>query len=218
MAAAAGFSISATDLFDVLAPETRQRCTAIYTGDFLERAIDRRFDAIAAFHVLEHVAEPRRFLEKSRDLLRHGGFLAIEVPNYDSLDRRLTDLDGTCLFDYHVSHFSRRGLVTLVESVGLSVCRLSSSTDASRYLAGPYFRARVAAWNALKHAVGSIFGGGSGRMESVTLGDRIDGVATDIVQAEWIALRLLSMPLEPFAALQARFGRGQVTRLIARRV
>ena len=35
---------------------------------------------------------------------------------------------------------------------------------------------------------------------------RIDGVATDIVQAEWIALRLLSNAAGPFAALTSRFG------------
>jgi SAM-dependent methyltransferase len=216
-AADAGFDISATDLFDVLAAATRRRCAAVYPGDFLDCAIDQRFDAIAAFHVLEHVVDPRRFLQKCRDLLKPGGVLSIEVPNYDSLDRLLSGARWDMLFEYHVSHFSRRGLVALVESAGLSVCQLSSVTDPSRYLAGPYFRLRVAAWNALKQALRRPDGARRPKPELVTAGAAGDRVVKTIVQTEWMALRLLSIPLMPLAALQAGLGRGQVTRVIVRR-
>ncbi len=44
-------------------------------------AESERFDAITAFHLLEHIAEPGPFLDRVRGLLKPGGVLLLEVPN-----------------------------------------------------------------------------------------------------------------------------------------
>lgn len=51
------------------------------------------FDAVVAWHVLEHDPDPRRFVEAAFALLRPGGVLAFRVPNLDSAVARLS---GDC--------------------------------------------------------------------------------------------------------------------------
>lgn len=43
-----------------------------------------KFDVVCAFQVLEHVANPKMFLESSLKTLKKGGYLCIGVPNNDS--------------------------------------------------------------------------------------------------------------------------------------
>ena len=48
------------------------------------------FDLITMFHVIEHVARPDEVIAKLRGLLRVGGLLALETPNFDCADARLS--------------------------------------------------------------------------------------------------------------------------------
>lgn len=43
--------------------------------------VDTAFDNITLFHVLEHVPQPKQFLERCHSLLRPGGVLYVVVPN-----------------------------------------------------------------------------------------------------------------------------------------
>lgn len=219
-ASALGFRVSAADLFDVLAPEARDQCAGVYAGDFLEGRIEARFDVTAAFHVLEHVPSPQRFIRRARELMTDRGFLYIEVPSYDSIDRRLSGRRWDMLFDYHVSHFSMRGLLAVVEASGFAPCSIRSYTDAVRYLAGPYSRLRVGAWKLVKRAARSVHGNGSGALVSEEPAPpfRRDALTRTYLQLESAALRALGIPLLPLGAFQQWLGRGQVIRLIARAV
>lgn len=49
--------------------------------DELRGKIDKHFDAICAFQVLEHVPDPRYFLEGMIGMLRPGGKIILSVPN-----------------------------------------------------------------------------------------------------------------------------------------
>lgn len=54
----------------------------VYTGDLFSAAYpDNSFDAIHIGDVLEHVPNPRDFLEESRRILKHDGRLYLAVPN-----------------------------------------------------------------------------------------------------------------------------------------
>lgn len=48
-----------------------------------------RFDTITAFDILEHVVDPRAFLESLRNLLTPGGTFAIAIPNQASMYRKI---------------------------------------------------------------------------------------------------------------------------------
>jgi 2-polyprenyl-3-methyl-5-hydroxy-6-metoxy-1,4-benzoquinol methylase len=56
----------------------------VVTAAFEDAPLDGTFGAVCAFHVLEHVADPRGFLTRARDLLEPGGLLALETPNFAS--------------------------------------------------------------------------------------------------------------------------------------
>ncbi len=50
---------------------------------------DGSLDLVTMFYVIEHVAEPGAVVRKIRRWLVPGGILAVETPNWDSLDARL---------------------------------------------------------------------------------------------------------------------------------
>lgn len=71
------------------------------------------FDAIFAFHVLEHVDDLDTFLRACRRLLRPGGHLVVEVPD---IERDFRDVSF-----HHVAHlyaFNARSLLVTLESRG----------------------------------------------------------------------------------------------------
>ena len=79
-------------------------------------------DVITMFHMLEHVADPRRTLSTIRGWLKGaGGILVVEVPNVDS-----TVQAPRHRFHYaHLYSFNALTLAALGESVGLQLLRSS---------------------------------------------------------------------------------------------
>ena len=47
------------------------------------------FDVITFWHVLEHLFEPRKVLERTRTLLKPGGLVFVSVPNFETLQAGL---------------------------------------------------------------------------------------------------------------------------------
>lgn len=55
----------------------------VHSGTLDSYLPDHGFDAVIAWHVLEHVPSPTMFLNDSRDLLDSGGYLLVQVPSFD---------------------------------------------------------------------------------------------------------------------------------------
>jgi 2-polyprenyl-3-methyl-5-hydroxy-6-metoxy-1,4-benzoquinol methylase len=102
---------------------------------------NKKFDNITIFHVLEHVPNPKKLIERCASLLVDGGTLTVAVPNdlYSLRGKRLLRtlaarrfgrfarvglpkivLDGS-LAEIHLSHFTPQVLRRLLEQSGLSV-------------------------------------------------------------------------------------------------
>jgi len=85
---------------------------------------DQRWDFITAFHVIEHLRDPRETLKKLSSLLNEGGEIVIEVP---SSDDALLTLYGNVPFqnftywDQHLFLFNPTTIKKLIEQVGLSI-------------------------------------------------------------------------------------------------
>lgn len=80
------------------------------------------FDAITALHVLEHSPDPRSFLGSCYRLLKKGGVLLLEVPDFGSREARRQGAFWVPLYpDTHLYHFTLRTLSGLLESTGFRV-------------------------------------------------------------------------------------------------
>ena len=64
------------------------------------------FDAVTLYHCLEHVPDPVQTLRTARSLLRPGGILIVEVPNFGALWRRVFgQFWFPLLIPQHLVHF-----------------------------------------------------------------------------------------------------------------
>jgi 2-polyprenyl-3-methyl-5-hydroxy-6-metoxy-1,4-benzoquinol methylase len=83
-------------------------------------ASGRQYDAVTAFQVLEHVEDPRGFLDAACRALRPGGVLVVSVPNNDSFlkDCPLLPLN---LPPHHVTFWPRRALEHLTAILPLDL-------------------------------------------------------------------------------------------------
>ncbi|MCL4517074.1 MAG: class I SAM-dependent methyltransferase [Firmicutes bacterium] len=52
---------------------------------------DRKFDVVTCYAILEHLSEPRKFLEKIAGLVNDHGVLVIEIPSYQTLKARILE-------------------------------------------------------------------------------------------------------------------------------
>jgi 2-polyprenyl-3-methyl-5-hydroxy-6-metoxy-1,4-benzoquinol methylase len=82
------------------------------------------FDVVAAWHVLEHLADPRAALGKLASWLASAGILAVEVPNCESYDARVMgDKWVGWQPKYHRWHFTPRALLRLLDEAGFEIER-----------------------------------------------------------------------------------------------
>lgn len=81
------------------------------------------YDLITLWDVIEHVPDPKAYIQRAAELLRAGGVLALATPDVDSLPARLTGKRwvGYKLSEEHVYYFSIRTLRDMLEAAGLDV-------------------------------------------------------------------------------------------------
>ncbi len=82
---------------------------------------DSSFDVVHASHLIEHLNRPRVFLAAARRLLKPSGRLLLTTPNADGFQARLFGPNWrSAIFD-HLYLFSRRQLISLLQSEGFTV-------------------------------------------------------------------------------------------------
>jgi 2-polyprenyl-3-methyl-5-hydroxy-6-metoxy-1,4-benzoquinol methylase len=83
------------------------------------------WDLIMSFDTLEHVENPISFFQRTKSILRSGGYLYVEVPDTHGVVGDVTASCGNEINPAHIRHFTTTGLLRLSERVGLSVVHLS---------------------------------------------------------------------------------------------
>lgn len=104
-----------------------ERGHRVVVGRFeVERELEANgFDLILAYHVIEHVEDPRRFARHASELLAPGGLCVVTTPNWDSVDARLLRGHwGGNHFPRHWTLYDERTLRTLATSAGLNFERV----------------------------------------------------------------------------------------------
>jgi 2-polyprenyl-3-methyl-5-hydroxy-6-metoxy-1,4-benzoquinol methylase len=102
----------------------------LYVGRLVDLHFpDHHFDVVHAAQVLEHMTNLREELAEMRRILRPGGLLYVDVPNY----RTLPILMGRDDFllnmpPQHIIYFTPRTLRTVMESAGFKDIQITSSS------------------------------------------------------------------------------------------
>ena len=101
--------------------DVREACLDDVAGSFIPAS----FDLITLWHVVEHLWALRRDLRIVRSLLKPGGTLIVEVPNFDDPLRRLFGRSWAYIdVPRHLLHFTPYTLRTCLEDAGFSVAKL----------------------------------------------------------------------------------------------
>lgn len=122
---ALGFDVAGVELSEYAADfAKRSYDLPIFCGDLEAFESAEPFDAVCAYHVLEHVARPVEFVERVGQLLRPGGTLVLQVPNSESwqsrvFGRRWYGLDPP----RHLVNYGAGSLRELLARCGFTVTR-----------------------------------------------------------------------------------------------
>lgn len=85
------------------------------------------YDAVGAFHVLEHMEDGRAFLQLIARWARPGGLVVVEVPNWGGFHRRRKGAAWPGLRPLeHVAHYDAATLATTLVGAGLEVVQVRS--------------------------------------------------------------------------------------------
>jgi SAM-dependent methyltransferase len=89
-------------------------------AQFIQRYPESKYDAICAFHCLEHVADPRSLIQFMSKALAPGGRIIVSVP-YSPTSRDAVKADCMNLPPHHLTQWNRNSLTRLGRVVGLDV-------------------------------------------------------------------------------------------------
>jgi 2-polyprenyl-3-methyl-5-hydroxy-6-metoxy-1,4-benzoquinol methylase len=84
------------------------------------------FDAIAAFDVLEHIPDPHAFLDVLKTHLKPGGWLLVQVPNFEGLLSAIEGPRSSNICQGHWSHFGDATLNRMIEKAGFDTMFLET--------------------------------------------------------------------------------------------
>ena len=121
------YSVLGTDVSGAPLDYAESSGLPVVRGNFLQHDFGgQRFDAVTFWAVLEHLADPKDFLKRARELLKPGGACFILVPNMRSLAIRLLGSRYRYIYAQHLNYFTRATLRKLAEQE-FSVVRVCST-------------------------------------------------------------------------------------------
>lgn len=131
-ARARGYNVTGIDL-DPRAVSYVKSCGIEALHCSLEEVpINRKFDIITAFGVLEHIPNPQEFFKEIKLRLKPEGEILIGVPNASSLNKVVSSLSrhnwDMFIEPGHLYHYSAAVLRQLADSAGLEVSQSSTAT------------------------------------------------------------------------------------------
>lgn len=119
-----GWDVYGNDISEIAVRKTGQRigdASRILHGEFCKTTFHTKFDVISFWHVLEHIDNPHEYLNQVLANLKPGGYLAAEVPNYDSLTFHLTKQHYSwIMLPEHNLYYSVRSMEKMLTEVGFT--------------------------------------------------------------------------------------------------
>lgn len=114
------FEVTGIEPSDVAREQALKKGINVYKE--INDVLDRKFDVITMWHVLEHVPNLYEYLEHLKSLLKEDGKLIVAVPNFKSYDAEYYK-EHWAAYDVprHLWHFSKKSIQKLFQSVQMEV-------------------------------------------------------------------------------------------------
>ena len=111
-----------------LAETCRQKGIEVKEGliEDIDFPSTEKFSVVANFEVIEHLFEPKHFLEKCFGLLDQKGILVLTCPNIDGFDMKVLGSNAPSIDHEHLNYFSPDSIRILVEKVGFKILEIST--------------------------------------------------------------------------------------------
>ncbi|MBI4980234.1 class I SAM-dependent methyltransferase [Candidatus Woesearchaeota archaeon] len=133
-----GWEVQGVEMSNYAAEIARKQGLNVLTKSVTEAAFpDGTFDVITMFNVLEHMTNLNEVMANNYRWLKVGGLLVIEVPNVNSLQRKI--FGGNWVHwdvPRHIFHFSSETIHELAEKHGFKVIEEYSLPFSSHEVAG----------------------------------------------------------------------------------
>jgi 2-polyprenyl-3-methyl-5-hydroxy-6-metoxy-1,4-benzoquinol methylase len=116
-------SVAGVELEERLTSHFQSNALSVY-ADIDQFPLGQKFDIITAFHVVEHLPDPRSMLKKLKERLTPGGKIIVEVPSADDALLTLYESDAFSRFTYWSCHrylFNAHTLSLLADQAQLHV-------------------------------------------------------------------------------------------------
>jgi SAM-dependent methyltransferase len=121
-----GYSVEGMELSRWALGVARSKGLTVHRLAITEAGVlGRSFDTVAAFDVLEHLADPFGSAVILRSLLREGGCFVATVPDMGMWHARLLGERHWLVMLMHFQYFRRRSLMCLLERAGFSRVRIT---------------------------------------------------------------------------------------------
>jgi 2-polyprenyl-3-methyl-5-hydroxy-6-metoxy-1,4-benzoquinol methylase len=120
-----GWDVDGIELSDRAASFARKELGLSVVGATISELCEEQplpYDAVVAWHVIEHLTDPRKFLEQIAALVRPGGILALRTPNIESAVAKLAGRAWEWMSPPdHIYLFSARTLCRLLRACGFEI-------------------------------------------------------------------------------------------------
>ena len=83
------------------------------------------FDVVTLLDVIEHLANPSKYLKEIYRILKPGGLLFMDTPNFNSLLRYIYGKKWSIFFPWHLYYFSSKTLKKIIVHNGLKVKKIN---------------------------------------------------------------------------------------------
>jgi len=111
------YQILGTDVSGPPLDYAQSQGVPVIRGNFLDHDFgEQKFDAVTFWAVIEHLLEPKQFLQKAWSVLKPAGLCFVLVPNLKSLAVRLLGERYRYIYTQHLNYFTRNTLRSLVET------------------------------------------------------------------------------------------------------
>jgi SAM-dependent methyltransferase len=99
----------------------------VFCGSLAEAHFqDNFFDIVNIWAVLEHVPDPLEMVSESRRILRKGGGLVINVPNFESLPIKLIGKKYRYIQKEHLFYFSKKSIKEMFKKTQFKIVDITS--------------------------------------------------------------------------------------------